>query len=214
MRSAIASILLGLLASVCGCANLPPLGEPADDAVRHAALLRTYRRPEVGQAVFQTMIRWGNRGISLTEIVKTTPGGGFSVVGLTGVGTTLYAVRMDPGGQGQVIRKSLPFSDQWLLDGPVAELLLPWNGPDETCPLHRLPDGTWALVCQTRHDTRMFIFDEAGAWRQFRRFSGGRLLSQVSLEWDGRPLPKVMRVDNRAQHYRIVREHVQTSHGP
>ena len=208
MRSAIESILLCLLAGVCGCACPQSLGERVDDIARQAALLHAYQRPDVQQVVFQTVIRWGERGISLTEIVKAAPEGGFSVVGLSDIGKTLYAVRVDRDGKGQVISKSLPFSNQWLLDGPVAELLLPWNGPDETCPLHKLSDGTWALVCQAKRDVRMFIFGEVGKWIEFRRFSGCRLLSRISLEWDGGPVPKVMRVDNPGNHYRAVRERV------
>lgn len=144
----------------------------------------------------------------MTEIVKIPPDGGFSVAGVTDIGSTLYAVRVDPNAAGRVIRKSLPFSDRWLLDGLVAELLVPWNGPTEACRLFRQPDGTWALVREVQNDVLMFTFDASGYWQGFRRFSGGRLHSRVSLEWDTESIPKVMRVDNPRNHYHVVREHV------
>jgi hypothetical protein len=186
----------------------------------------------------------------LTEIVKIPPDGGFSVAGVTDIGSTLYAVRVDPNATGRVIRKSLPFSDRWLLDGLVAELLVPWNGPTEACRLFRqsdgicvegvppsarlsspksnrglegdpkrdesrlgtqardTPDGTWALVREVGDDTCVFSFDAGGRWQGLGRFSGGRLRSRVSLEWDAESIPKVMRVDNPRKHYHAVRERV------
>ena len=179
-----------------------------DDAVRQAALLRACRRPNVQEAVFRTLISWPGREVSVTEVVKIPPAGGFSVAGVTDIGSTLYAVRVDPNATGRVISKSLPFSDRWLLDGLVAELLVPWNGPTEACRLFRQSDGTWNLVREIGDDAYAFSFDAGGYWQGFRRFSGGHLHSRVSLEWDTESIPKLMRVDNPRNHYHVVRERV------
>ncbi len=160
------------------------------------------------------MIRLGGREISLAEVVKISAEGGFAVAGVTDIGNTLYAVQIDPAGKGRVISKSLPFSDRWLLDHLVRELLIPWNGPQETSELYRLPDESWALVHEENRLTCMFVFDRMGNWTEFRRLAGGRLHSRVSLEWDGESIPNVMRVDNRDRHYRVVRERVSSAPQP
>lgn len=200
--------MIFLLAGVSGCLSRQSLGEPIDDAPQRAALLSTHHRPDVPQAVFRTLVRWGGREVSLVEVVRVFPDGSFSVAGMTDIGNTLYAVQIAPDGTGHVVSKSLPFSDRWLLEGLVAELLIPWNGPDETCRLYRLPDGAWAMARADGRVTLVFIFDAAGNWREFRRLSGGRLVSQVFLEWDSGPVPGLMRVNNRDRHYQAVRETV------
>ena len=211
MRPTIRSILIGLLVGTSGCLCPQPLGEPVEDTAKRAALLASYRPPEVQRVVYRTVLRSGGREISLAEVVKRSPEGGFSVAGVTDIGNTLYAVQIDPDGKGRVISKSLPFSDRWLLDHLVTELLIPWNGPPETSELYRLSDGGWALIHQEDRLTRAFVFDEMGNWAEFRRLAGGRLQSRVSLEWDEGAAPNVMRVDNRSKHYRVVRERVSSS---
>ncbi len=211
MRSTIWSILIGLLVGASGCLCPPSLGEPVDDTARRAALLASYRPPEVLRAVYRTVIRLGGREISLAEVIKISPEGGFAVAGVTDIGNTLYAAQIDPDGTGRVISKSLPFSDRWLLDHLVRELLIPWNGPQETSQLYRLPDESWALIHEEPRLTCMFVFDRMGNWTEFRRLAGSRLHSRVSLEWDGESIPNVMRVDNRDRHYRVVRERVSST---
>lgn len=186
-----------------------------NDASRRTALLRACQRPSVAEAVFRTLIRWPGREISLTEVVKVTPEGGFRAAGITDLGSTLYAVEVGANnysplraGASRVLSKSLPFSDRWLLDGLVAELLIPWNRPDEASQLYRQPDGTWTLASRVRDDLDIFVFDAGGNWQGIRRFSGGRLRYRASLEWDGQPVPKVIRVDNPANHHHAVRERV------
>jgi hypothetical protein len=208
VRSSIWLILVGLLLGGSGCAYQPSFGEPVDDDARRAALLRAYPRPEVSQVVFRTLIRWGKREVSLTEVVKASGDGGLAAAGVTDIGSTLYAARIDPNGQGRIISKSLPVSDPWLLDGLIAELLIPWNRPEGTCRLHRQADDAWALVCREQRITRVFLYDEAGHWRQFQRVKGSRVLSRTVLEWDDQPIPKIMRVDNATRHYHVVRERV------
>jgi hypothetical protein len=209
VRHAARLILICLLAGVCGCASQPPLGTPSEDAARQAALLQACRRPEVPKAVFRTLIRWGGRELSLTEVVEPSAQGGFSVAGVTDIGSTLYAARIDPEGKGHIVSNALPFSNRWLLDGLVTELLMPWNGPDETCRLYRSPDETWTLIRSAGRDIRMFLFDEAGRWQEFRRFSGSHLCTRATLEWDEGPLPKTVRIDNPDKHYHVVRERVE-----
>ncbi|MBN1506024.1 MAG: hypothetical protein JW955_04215 [Sedimentisphaerales bacterium] len=208
MRCVIWIILSGAFAAASGCASYQSLGEPIDDASRRTALLQACPRPDVSEAIFRTLIRWGGREISLTEVVKAVPDGGAAVAGITDIGSTLYAAQIGPDGRGHVISNSLPFSDQWLLDGLVAELLVPWYGPNEACQLYRQPGNAWALACREGRITRLFTFDETGNWRQFCRLSGSRLLSRISIEWDGRSIPGIMRVDNPGKHYRVVRERV------
>ncbi len=208
MRSSTWLILMTLLLGGSGCAYERSFGEPVDDAARRAVLLQAYPRPDVSQAVFRTLIRWGKREVSLTEVVKAFPDGSLSIAGVTDIGSTLYAAQIDPNGRGQVINKALPFSDQWLLDGLVAELLIPWNGPTQACRLYTQANNAWALVCQEQRITRVFIFDGAGNWRQFQQRRGDRVLSQAFLEWDGQRIPRIMRVDSTARHYHIVRERV------
>ena len=179
-----------------------------NDAPRRAALLQACRRPRVAEAVFRTLIRWPGREIALTEIVKALPEGGFLVAGIADIGSTLYTMQVAPNGDGRVIGKALPFSDRWLLDGLVAELLIPWKGPHEACQLYRQPDGAWALADQVRDDIHIFVFDASGSWQEVRRLRGGHLRCQAFLEWDAEPVPKVIRVNNPRDHYRIVRERV------
>jgi len=211
LRPAIWSILIGLLVGASGCLCPPSLGEPVEDTARRAALLASYRPPQVQRVVYRTVLRSGGREISLAEVVKRSPEGGFSVAGVTDIGNTLYAVQIDPGGKGRVISKSLPFSDRWLLDHLVKELLIPWNGPQETSELYRLPDEGWALIHEEDRLADVFVFDERENWTEFRLLAGGRLQSRISLEWDEGSTPNVMRVDNRDKHYRVVRERVSST---
>jgi hypothetical protein len=179
-----------------------------NDASRRAALLQACRRPQVTEAVFRTLIRWPGREIALTEVVKVPPEGGFLIAGVTDLGSTLYAVQIAPNGEGRVLSKSLPFSDRWLLDGLVEELLIPWKGPRETSQLYRQSGGVWALAHQVGDDLYTFVFDASGNWQGIRRFSGGHPRYRASLEWDGKPVPKIVRVDNPDHHHRTVRERV------
>jgi hypothetical protein len=144
----------------------------------------------------------------MTEIVKIPPEGGFLIAGIADIGSTLYAAQVGPTGEGRVLSKSLPFSDRWLLDSLVAELLIPWHGPREACQLHRQADGTWALTYNAGDNIHIFIFDTSGNWQEARRISGGRLRYRAAFQWDGEPIPRIMRVDNPSNRYRIVRERV------
>jgi hypothetical protein len=209
VKDAILGISICLLSALSGCATYQSPGEPADDPAQRAALLQAYRRPDTSKAVFRTVIRWTGRELSLIEVVKPAGPGGVSVVGMTDIGTTLYAAQIDPNGRGRIVTRNLPFSDEWLLENLVAELLIPWKGPSQACRLYRLPDKTRALVDEEEHSTGMFVFDEAGHWCQFRRLHGHRLLSKAFLEWDGKPVPKVVRIDNVDRHYHAVRERVE-----
>jgi hypothetical protein len=193
---------------VWGCASQPSLGEPVNDAPRRAALLQACQPPHVTEAVFRTLLHWPGRELSLTEVVKVPPEGGFMAAGITDIGSTLYAVRIAPNGESRVLSKSLPFSDRWLLDGLVAELLIPWNGPNEACQLYRQSDGTWALTRRVRGSIHIFTFDASGHWQEVRRFSGGRMRCRAFLEWDAEPVPKVIRADNPGNHLRTLRERV------
>ncbi len=215
LKHAVWPILVCLSFNVGGCASHPSLGEPVNDAPRRTALRQAYQRPQVTEVVFRTLIRWPGREISLTEVVKVTLEGGFRVAGITDIGSTLYAVLVGPNddsplrtGASRVLAKSLPFSDRWLLDGLIAELLVPWNGPHEASQLYRQSDGTWTLVHQVGDDLDVFTFDTAGNWKEVRRFSEGHLRYRASLEWDGEPIPKVVRVDDPGNHYHTVRERV------
>ena len=173
----------------------------------------------MSEAIYRTLICWPGREVSLTEVVKLSADGGFSVAGVTDIGSTLYAVQVAPDGQGRVLSKVLPFSDRWLLDGPVAELLLPWNGPDEACrlfvgrasPPDRSGDrecSSYSLVREVGSETEVFTLDAEGRWQGFRHFSGGHPRCQAVLEWDTQPLPKRMQVDNPRHHYHVIRERV------
>ncbi len=209
MKNAIRYILMCLLAGLSGCATYQSLGEPVDDPAQKTALLRACRKPDTSKAVFRTVLRWPGREVSLIEVVKPTGRGGLSMVGMTDISTTLYSVQIDPNGQGRVLSKNLPFSNQWLLDNLVAELLIPWRGPSERCRLHRLPDQTLALVGETESSVGLFLFDEAGHWREYRRLRGHRVQVQAFIEWDAQTIPKVIRLDNRGAHYHAVRERVE-----
>ncbi len=154
------------------------------------------------------MVRWPGRALSLTEIVQRHPDGGYSVVGVSDIGSTLYAARVVANGQGEVVSKALPFSDRWLLDGFVAELLVPWTGPDESSELHKLSDGTAALAQEEGRLRRVYLFNASGQWVGVQRLSGCRLRCQMSLEWGEGVLPTTMRVKNAQKHYRAVRENV------
>jgi len=129
-----------------------------------------------------------------------------SIAGITDIGSTLYAARIDAEGHGRVVSNSLPFSDRWLLEGLIAELLIPWNEPDETCRLYRRPDDTYVLACKERRTTHRFIFDGTGTYRQFHRLRGSRLLSRAILEWDDGTIPKTIRIDLPGRHYKVTRE--------
>jgi hypothetical protein len=179
-----------------------------NDAPRRAALLQACRHPHVTEVVFRTLIRWPGRELSLTEVVKVPPEGGFLIAGVTDIGSTLYTVQIAPNGESRVLSKSLPFSDRWLLDGLVAELLLPWKEPHETCQLYRESDGAWALADRVRNDIHVFVFDARGNWQEARHLSGRHLRYRAILEWDEEPIPKVIRVYNPGNHHQAVRERV------
>ena len=187
-------------------------GEPSDDSSRRTALLNGSKSPDANEVAFQTIIRWGGREISIVEVVKVFQAGGYSVVGVTDIGTTLYAAQIDKDGKGHVISNALPVSDRWLLENLVTELLIPWNGPGDTYRLYKLPEEKWAMVDEADNTATIFIFDEAGKWLEFRRTSGCRLRCRASFEWDQRRVPrrvpKVIRVENLDKHYSVVRESV------
>lgn len=210
MKNVTRAILMCLLCGSLGCATYQSLGEPVNDPAQRTALLQAYRKPDTSKAVFRTVLRWPGRELSFVEVVKPTEQGGISVVGVTDISTTLYSAQIDPNGRGHVVSKNLPFSNEWLLDNLVAELLIPWKGPPQTCRLHRLTDGSWTLVHEEDRSTGMFIFDAAGHWCQFRRLDGRRLVAQASLEWDGETIPKIVRIDNANAHYHAVRERVKS----
>jgi len=193
-----------------GCACPGKLGPAIDDPARRAQFLHACQPPDVSRAVFQTVVRWPGRELPLTEIVKRHPEGGYSVAGVSDVGSTLYAARVTAAGQGEIISKALPFSDRWLLDGFVAELLIPWIGPDEMSELRTLPDGTEVLAQGEGKLTRAYLFDASGQWVAVQRVSGCRVRCRISLEWDEGPLPATMRVENSQKHYRAIRENVST----
>jgi hypothetical protein len=179
-----------------------------NDASRRAALLQACQPPHATEAVFRTLIHWPGRELPFTEIVKVPPEGGFLAAGITDLGSTLYAVRIAPDGESHVLSKALPFSDRELLDGLVAELLIPWKGPNEACRLYRQSDGTWSLTCQAGADLHLFVFDTSGNWQGVSRFSGGHLRCRASFEWDAESVPRKIRVDNPRGHYCTVRERV------
>jgi hypothetical protein len=219
VKNAVRRILICVLFGAAGCASHPSLGEPVDDAAQRTALLQAYRRPNVQETVYRTLISWPGREVSVTEVVKVSPDGSFSVAGVTDIGSTLYAVQVAPDGQGRVLSKVLPFSDQWLLDGLVAELLIPWNGPDEACRLFvgrasphdvlgERGRSPYTLVREGGDEIQVFTFDAGGQWQGCRRFSGGRLQSQAVLEWDAQSLPRRIQVNNPRHHYHIIRERV------
>ncbi len=210
MTHTVRAILIFLLTGICGCRCHQPVGQLLDDPDRRAGLLRAYERPNARKVVFRSLVQWPGREVSLVEVVKVFPEGGFAIAGITDVGSTLYAVRIDSGGKASVVSKSLPFSDKWLLEGLVAELLVPWRGPGQDDGLYRLDGGALAFIRQQDHAALVFVFDEGGQWRQFRRFSSCRLRSRTLLEWDRGSVPAVMRTDNLDNRYHVVRERVST----
>lgn len=209
MRIVACTILICLLTGVSGCRCRQNFGEPSTDLSRRTALLNSYKSPEANEVYFRTLIRWGGREISLVEVVKVLPEGGFSVAGVTDIGKTLYSVRIDKDGKGHIISNALPVSDRWLMENLVTELLIPWNGLGDTCRLYALPkEERWAMVDEVGDTAKVFIFNEAGKWLEFRRTSGCHLRCRASLEWGERCVPKIVRVDNLDKHYHVVRESI------
>jgi hypothetical protein len=208
LRIVIWIILFCLLNGVSGCLCRQNFGEPSDDLSRRAALLNESKSHDANEVVFRTLIHWGTREISLVEVVKVFQEGGFSVAAVTDIGTTLYSARIDKDGKGHIISNALPVSTRWLLENLVTELLIPWNGPGDTCRLYRLPEEKWAMVDEANNNAKIFIFNEAGKWLEFRRTSGCRVRCRASFEWGQRRIPKVIRVDNIDKHYHVVRESI------
>ena len=197
-----------MLTGVSGCMCRQNFGEPSDDLSRRAALLNGSKYPDANEVTFRTIIHWGGREISLVEVVKVFQEGGFSVAAVTDIGTTLYSARIDKGGKGRIISNALPVSARWLLENLITELLIPWNGPGVTCRLYRLPEEKWAMVDHADNAAKIFIFNDAGKWLEFRRTSGCRVRCRASFEWGQRRVPKVIRVDNLDKHYKVVRESI------
>lgn len=184
------------------------LGEPSDDLSRRATLLSESKSPDANEVTFRTIIHWGSREISLVEVVKVFPEGGFSIAAVSDIGTTLYSARIDKDGKGHIISNALPVSARWLLENLITELLIPWNGPGNTCRLYRLPEEKWAMVGEVDNTAKIFIFDDAGKWLEFQRTAGCRLRCKMLFEWDQRRVPKVIRVENFDKHYHVVRESI------
>jgi len=193
---------------LCGCMSFKPPGHLISDPAQQSRVLGFYQYPQVHMVLFRSVIRWGKREVPLTEVVKVLPEGGYSVAGITDIGSTLYAVRIAAQGPAKVLRKALPFSDAWLTRNLVAELMVPWTAPPASGQLYRLPDGACAWTHTSDHTTVMYTFSAAGQWRTFRRFSGNRVRCVVELEWDGQSVPSVMRVRNFGKHYQVVRERI------
>jgi len=214
LRNCLRPFLLAGLIGLSGCAKPVSLGRLIHDPARQAVLMRKTHGADVSEGIFRTVISWGPRQMAFVEVVKNHAQGGLSVAAVTDLGTTLYAVQIDPNGASRVIRKSLPFSDQWLLDGLVAELLILWQRPPQPSHLHQLDLDHRALVHQAGHHTVMYVFDRDDQWIEYQRLWRQRCHSRISLEWDTDPLPKVMRVRNARKHYRVVRERVHSTGQP
>jgi hypothetical protein len=214
LRNCLGPFLLAGLIGLSGCAKPVSLGRLIHDPAHQAALTLRTHGVEVSKGVFRTVIYWGPRQMAFIEVVKKHAQGGLSIAAITDLGTTLYAVQIDPNGVSRVIRKSLPFSDQWLLDGLVAELLILWQRPPQPSHLRQLDPDHRALVHQEGRRTVMYVFDRADQWIEYQRLWRQRSHCRISLEWDNDPLPKVMRVHNPKKHYRVVRERVRSTGQP
>ncbi len=199
--------IVGLI-GLSGCAQPVSMGRQIHDTAQQAALRLGIHSAEAPEGTFRTLVCWGSRQMSFVEIVKKHAEGGLSVAAVTDLGNTLYAIQVDPNGEASVIRKSLPFSDQWLLDGLVAELLILWHRPPENSHLHQLNPEHQALVFQEGRSAQMYVFDRVGRWIEYQRLWRRRPQCRVSLEWDNdsNSLPRLMRVNNSRKHYRVVRE--------
>ncbi len=201
------------LIGLSGCARPVSLGRLIHDPAQQAQLRLGVNSTELSEGMFRTLISWGPRQMAFVELVKKNAQGGLSVAALTDVGSTLYAVQIDPNGATRVIRKSLPFSDQWLLDGLVAELLILWQRPPANSHLHQLNPDQRALVLQEGQGTKLYVFDRSDRWVEYQRLWRRRSQCHISLEWDSDPLPKLMRVHNSKKHYRVLRERLRRSDG-
>lgn len=208
MKIAAITILLSLLTGLSGCRCRQNFGEPSTNLSRREALLHSYKSPEASEVTFQTLMHWDGREISLVEVVKVFPQGGFSIAGVSDIGKTLYSAQIGREGKGRIISNTLPVSDQWLIENLITELLIPWNGPDETYRLYQLPEGRWAMVNGAEDDSKVFIFDKEGKWLEYRRILNCRLKCRELFEWAERGVPKIIRVDNFEKNYRIVRESI------
>jgi len=183
-------------------------GRLSDDSAKLKALLDSSKSPQVSESSFQTILRWGGREISFVEVVKMFPQDGFSVVAVSDIGKTLYSARIDKTGGGKIISNVLPVSDKFILENLIAELLVLWDVPDENSRLYVQPDGKWALVSDIGKTVKVYIFDDAGNWLEFRRISSCWLKCKESFEWKQNRVLKLMRVENYDKHYKITREFI------
>lgn len=102
----------------------------------------------------------------------------------------------------QILQNNLPLSDDWLIQGPLAEVLLPWTPPGDGAELRRGEDGAWRLL----DDDRLYILGPDEVWAEVWQLSDGRVRSRSEMEWDTEALPRRMRTTHRRHHYRSVRE--------
>jgi hypothetical protein len=193
------------LCLLAGCAQVP-LGVPIDNPQLHQQLRGQIRVPDVNQVVFQTVVRWPGREVSLVEIVKEEPAGTLSVAGLSDIGNTVYTVRFNEAGDAEVLKNQLPLSNTWLVEGLVADLLVPWQHPFAFAELRRLDSGAWMLLQESETGQELFVFDEDRQWEQYGRLRGKRVLSQTVLYWDGETVPHKTTTENKRYHFRTVRE--------
>jgi len=117
------------------------------------------------------------------------------------IGSTLYAAQVGRTVAG-VISNSLPFSDQWLLDGLVAELLVPGMDPTDL-PTAQTTRQCLVLACKraASHVSSSSMRLETGSSSTDSQVS---LLSRTFLDWDGEPSKDHAR-DNSGKNYHAVR---------
>jgi hypothetical protein len=202
------TILLSLFIGLSGCRCGQNFGELSTNLTRRETILNSYKSPEASEVTFQSLIHWGGHEIFLIEVVKVLPQGGFSVAGVSDIGKTLYSAQIEREGKGRIISNALPVSERWLMENLITELLIPWNGPDETYQLYQISEGRWAMVNGAEDDSKVFIFDKEGKWLEYRRILNCRLKCRESVEWAEKGVPKVIRVDNFEKNYNIVRESI------
>ena len=194
-----------VLSCLGGCAQIP-LGQAINHPEQKERLLDQSHPPHVTQVVFHTVLQWPGRALSLTEIVKVEDTGVMSVVGLSDMGQTLYAIRLPGHNEAELLKKNLPFSDSWLLEGLVPGLVTPWQRPLAHAELGRLADGSWRLLQDSPGGRTMFVFDMEGRRSQVLMLSGKRLVSRTTMEWDRQAVPLRMITENKRHHYRAIRE--------
>ncbi|MCK5803323.1 MAG: hypothetical protein KAI66_10845 [Lentisphaeria bacterium] len=189
-RICVASLALLLAGSGCAWRTVALQWTVLDNAGLHRRLMDNLNPPERFQATYRSLISFGKRRFSITEVITCDTAGVVTLRGVGDMGGVLYAAEV--GGDGTLVVKTLrlPMPKRVFRDIMARDVLRLWLTPlSDPSRLVRLPDRTKALVFERGRYWELYLFDGADRWSGYRLLKGGTMRAECRVRWDGRAMP-------------------------